>query len=87
LQKLDAFFRSRIIGHAGKRHGKGDVFQGSHNLDNIEGLKDITDFPAPEPGQLIGIKLSDIHFVDKHFSGGRFVEPADHVEQGTLSGA
>jgi hypothetical protein len=56
------------------------------NLDDVKSLKDVTDFPASEPGKLIGIQLGDVDLVDKDFPGGRLVQPSDHIKQGAFPG-
>jgi len=86
-QKFQTLFHGLVLGGAGENHGQGDVFQGGHDLDEIKRLKNIADLAVAQPGQLIGVELGDIHLVDEDLAGARFVEPADHVEQGGFARA
>ena len=86
-QQIDAFVDGLVRRQAGENHRQGDVLQGGHDRDQVEGLKDVADLAAPQPGQFVGVQLGDVDLVDIDLALRGLVQRADHVEQGGLARA
>ena len=74
-QKLHAPV-ARLVGTlAGECHGRCDVLQCRHILDQIELLEDVTNLAGAKKCQFLRRQLSDVDFVDKDAAAGRTVKP------------
>ena len=82
IQKLHAACDPVVGGCSGEDSRQGNILQGRHNRNQVEGLEDIADRMAPQVGQLSGIKLGHVDIVDEHAAAVGLVQAADGVEEG-----
>ena len=87
LQQRHALGLARAAIDPSEDHRQRHVLQGRHDGDQVEGLEDVPDLPAAEPGQLVGPELADVGLVDEHLPAGGLGQSPHDVEQRGLSRA
>jgi hypothetical protein len=73
--------------NAGINQGQFDIAQRIGARQQIESLKNKTDFAVADFGQLIVVHLADLAAVEFVSAGGRRVQAAEQVHQGGFAGA
>ena len=76
-----------FLRNTGEHHGKLDIFHRAEHRDQVIGLKDESDLMQAQLTQRITLQAADVGIFQQHPALGRFIQGADQVQQGGLSGA
>ena len=87
IQQLLRLLQALVVGGAREHGGQGDVLQRGQHLYQVEALEDVPDLPAPEPGELVGVQLADVHAVDEDVAFRGLVETTYEIEERGLAAA
>ena len=66
---------------SGEDRGKMDIFERSHNRDQVKRLEDIADGVAAKKGQFHSVQLRHVNIVDEDGPGVRLIQSPNHIEE------